>query len=203
MHLPSLRCIFPVSEGSYISTCFKMTHCNSCKSDQWYQQTCIVTVVLMDCEAFDHQTFTKIFYHQHLLKHRRLTPPLSGGECEVSIYLLLDHHLRLPPPHSPHPVEVALVQDLMTSDLSPRLLVVGETEGQPCCCSALVLTSHWSQSHCPSLPRTRVCENAPSPAESGDTSESPRSTWRTSPILDPWTSSCTLSGFSWSPWFLK
>lgn len=28
-------------------TCFRRTHCNSCGSDQWYHQTCIVTVVLM------------------------------------------------------------------------------------------------------------------------------------------------------------
>lgn len=125
------------------------------------------------------------------------------SEWEEFIHLQPDHHLRPPPPQPPRPQDAALFRDRTTSDLSPRMLAVGGTEGRSCCCSALVWTSRWSRSRCPSLPRTRVCGSAPSPAASAGTSESPRSTWRKSPILDPWTFSCTLCGFSWSPWFLK
>lgn len=83
-----------------------------------------------------------------------------------------------------------------------KMQAVGGTAGRLCSCSASAWTSGWSQGYCPSPPRTRACGNVPSPAGSGGTSESPHNIWKMSPISDPWTSSCTLFGFSWSPWLL-
>lgn len=132
--------------------------------------------------------------------------PLKGSKVIISELPHLQAELCFqppphpPPPQSPHPQEALLVRGWTTSASPPGTSGVPGTEERFCSCSASVWTSRWSRSRRPSPPRTRACGNAPSPAGWDDTSESPRNIWKTSPIWGPWTFSCTLYGFSWSPW---